>query len=134
MLSLVTPKAGLCEVRAIGSDVRSNSQGTQIRLTFDDMSTQLAGVYGRHEVMDRLMPGSIWRDPQDWMMALLKKERVLQAEWDKELGADLKNGVQSIILAAHASDTSRGYLLLQYESENNPQCEAEVLDAQRTAL
>lgn len=74
------PKTGLSWIKAIGRDVQTNVFGTTLSGAFADMLQRLTAVYGRGEVNDFLMPGSIWGDPQDWMVGLLKRDRHLFAK------------------------------------------------------
>ena len=58
------------------------------------------------------------------MMGLLRNERVLQAAWDSAEGSSMRNGVKEVLLTARAQRTSKGYLLLQYQNED--ECTAEM--------
>ena len=62
--------------------------------------------------------GSIWKEPNDWMMGLKQKERTLVAFWDEETGADMSSTVANIMLEANATSSSSGYLSLSYEFDN----------------
>ena len=81
-----------------------------------------------YEEADYLLPGSIWDEPEDWMMALRQNERRLQAVWK---GSTLPNEVLTIILDASALSGSQGYLLLQYSFENEELCDSEEKQLQR---
>jgi hypothetical protein len=131
---LIGPSSGLCQIRAIGVDIPSSSHGLQIRSAFDDLEATLGGVYGRFKRIDRLLPGSIWGEPEDWMMGLLKQERLLQTEWSAEHGSTLKYNLESVILVAKAKSTDQGYLLLQYSFANNPDCQKEIEQAEKEVL
>lgn len=57
--------------------------GTKSRTAFKDLRKAIEGKYGEPKVLnDYLRVGSIWSEPQDWRMAVLKNERVLSAVWD----------------------------------------------------
>lgn len=122
---VISPTVGLCQIRAIGKSMSSNSFGHQLRDEFTQMQTSLTSVYGRPEVLDFLMSGSIWKDPSDWMMALYKKERSLIAEWAGTSKEPLKNDVQNITMVARAENTGKGYVMLQYSFSNHDVCAAE---------
>ncbi len=87
-----------------------------------DMSStvakQIEVVYGPSKVFDFLKYGSIWKEPNDWMMGLKQKERTLVAFWDDETGADMSSTVANIMLEANATSSSSGYLSLSYEFDN----------------
>lgn len=126
--------AGLCQIRAVGADISSSSHGLQVRSAFDDLATDLSDIYGSSKTVDRLLPGSIWDEPEDWMMGLLKQERLLQAEWSSEHGSVLKSDLGDVILVARAKSTDQGYLLLQYTFTNSPECQREIQRGEREAL
>lgn len=131
---LVAPESGLCQIRAIGVDIPTSRHGLQLKSAFDDMAAALSDVYGSPERIDRLLPGSIWNEPEDWTMGLVKRERFLRAQWSSSSGASLKNELESVTLAAQASSSDTGYLLLQYTFSNNTRCEAEIKQAGQRAL
>jgi hypothetical protein len=131
---LVTPGTGLCQIRAIGADIASSSHGLDLRGAFDSMYSSLSEIYGHGQKLDQLLPGSIWHDPQDWMMGLLKKERILQAEWSAGSGSTMRNNLQEVYLVAKATSGDTGYLLLQYNFSNDPQCQEELKNGQRDSL
>ena len=127
----ILPTAGVCQVRAIGVTIRSSSHGVEIQRTFNDLTTMVSDTYGEYQEVDFLLPGSIWDEPEDWMMALRQNERQLQAVWDQDKGSTLSNGISSIILGTSALSSSQGYLILQYSFENEELCDSEEKQLQR---
>lgn len=130
----VLPTAGLCAITAVGVDVRTSSHGVEMLAEFDAMVESLQAAYGDHRRNDFLRSGSIWDEPEDWMMALSRKERVLQAVWDQDAGSSSKNRVKEVILSASTTRTDAGYLVLQYRFENQDQCEAELKRLMQSVL
>jgi hypothetical protein len=61
--------------------------------------------------MDFLRAGSIWKEPEDWMMGLLKDERTLVAVWEKAL----PNRIHDVVLKAGALSREKGFHKLTYE-------------------
>ena len=61
----ILPEAGLCQIRALGVDIKTSSHGIQLRSQFEATVEILEGVYGKYKKVDRLLPGSIWDDPED---------------------------------------------------------------------
>ncbi|MCS4282429.1 hypothetical protein M2396_000694 [Pseudomonas sp. BIGb0278] len=122
---VISPTVGLCEIRAVGKTVNTNDYGHQLRDAFDGLQSALTTVYGKPQVLDALMPGSIWKDSRDWMMSLRKKDRSLIAEWKSTQSAPLKSDVKSITMVARAQSTDKGYIVAQYSFANEPTCEAE---------
>ena len=118
----VEPGIGLCKLRAIGRTITSNSFGDQLKAEFDTIEQLLVGAYGQNIRFDFLRNGSIWSDRNDWMMALLKKERTLTSFWDKSEGSTMKDRVSAIALYANGMNVSRGYIDVRYEFENVDSC------------
>lgn len=122
----VAESAGLCWIKAIGKDIATSSHGTTLRSEFRDLRSRLDNVYGASNETNTLLPGSIWNEPQDYMMGLVKKERFLFAEWKNSAGSQLKDGIESIGLVANALGSGKGYLTLEYSFENYQACETEI--------
>lgn len=121
---LVSPQHGVCQVGAIGVSIRMNDFGDQLKAAFADVRGQLESRYGKPTLpVDRLTPGSIWKDPNDWAMALFREERTLGALWENPPSAP---DLRGITLVANALNTSTGYLTLSYESTNSQACEKEA--------
>lgn len=113
---------GLCKLRAIGRTISSNSFGDQLKSEFESIEQLLVSAYGQNKRFDFLMSGSIWSDGNDWMMALLKKERTLTSYWDESEGSKMKDRVSGIALEAKGMNVSRGYIHVLYEFENVDSC------------
>ena len=128
------PKSGLCLVRGVGHDIPTNSFGSQLRSAFTDLKGRLERLYGSHETVDVVLPGSIWDEPQDFMMGLLKKERFLAATWEQESGSTLKNNLASVLLAARATSHDEGYVGIEYVFNNHDACKEELMRLQDEAL
>lgn len=122
---VISPTVGLCQIRAIGKTITTNRFGHQLKSDFDELKSSLASIYGVPKTLDMLMPGSIWKDPDDWMMGLYKKDRNLMAEWEGTAKAPLKNSLESVVIEARALGTDSGFVMLQYSFTNQPQCDAE---------
>ena len=124
---------GLCAVRGIGGDIATNGFGMQLQSKFDDLSALLTEIYGNGDKTDSLLPGSIWKDADEWMMGLLKKDRYLISLWRGD-DKPLPNDLQTIALAANAKNSRSGYLLLEYEFTNSDECSNESKDAEKKSL
>ena len=79
----ISPTKGLYWLKAISKDISTSVYGTELVSEFDDLEKKLKKVYGENKRLDFLQYESIWNEPKDWMMALMKKERTLIAYWDK---------------------------------------------------
>ncbi|MGE5570922.1 MAG: hypothetical protein ACM3S5_17955 [Rhodospirillales bacterium] len=106
---------GLVWLKAIGRNIRTSSYGNELQVEFRAVREAISGNYGEAKTYDFLRAGSIWDEPRDWMMGLLRKERILTAYWLDR--SRLSNHVQGIRLEAKALSTGQGYLVLTYEFE-----------------
>ena len=89
--------------------------------------------YGEVSIQDFLLPGSIWSDPNDFMMGLLQKERSLYAVWDKTNLSD-KNDLITVFLGAQAVDRNSGYIVLEYSFNNESVAESDLSQAEDNVL
>lgn len=131
---LISPKAGLCQIRALGKNIDTDSYGLALKSKFEELSDSLSSLYGKAETTDLLLAGSIWKEPQDWMMGLNKKERFLSATWKEAKETPLKNNIETISIEARANSHSKGYVYLQYSFKNNDVCQAEIEGAKKNSL
>ncbi len=115
----ITPKRGLCYIKAVGKTLQTNRYGGSLLLKFNQMEAKLDSAYGSHERIDRLNSGSIWNEAEDWMMALKKRERYLFTTWT------LDGDLAKIGLIATALTTESGYLAVEYYFRSHDDCDAE---------
>jgi hypothetical protein len=118
----IHPKTGVCFLLAAGVTISTSVYGTELKGEFEEIRGQLSKIYGNSDTYDQLSYGSIWNEPKDWMMALRKKERGLQASWNNKSNAKMKDGITEILLSTIAPRTDKGYLVLQYEFSNTEKC------------
>jgi hypothetical protein len=130
----VCPNVGLSWIMAIGKDVSTSSYGIELRSTFNSMREKLEKVYGIGKTTDVLLPGSIWDEPDDFMMALIKKERFLMTRWEKGKGANPDSTVTTIGLVAHPGGTNKGYITLEYYFSSSDACDKEIASEEDDAL
>jgi hypothetical protein len=130
----VTPKAGVCFVKAISVDISTSAYGSELRARFNEIREQVDGVYGKGTLLDYLPSDSIWNEPRDWMMGLLKKERALMTRWSGKDDLIMKYGIRDIFLAAGATSSDTGYVTLEYYFDNYDACEAEVKDSEKNVF
>lgn len=120
---VISPTVGLCVVRGVGKTIQTNDYGHQLQASYGTMRDTLSSIYGKPKTYDFLMPGSIWKDSNDWMTGLYKQDRTLAAEW-KEPG--IKNNISAISIDARALSRDKGYYVVEYVFSNNPVCVAEL--------
>lgn len=130
----VSPKSGLCWIKAVGKDIPTSVYGLELKTSFETMQKKLEKSYAKHQTMDVLMPDSIWSDPKDFTMAMLKKERFLISIWDVEKGSILPDDIKQIALSAGVTRQDRGYISLEYAFKNYDDCQKELASAEDDAL
>ena len=130
----IGPQSGLCWIKGVGKELRTSVYGLELRSAFNEMKEKLEQAYGKPEVIDRLLPGSIWDEPKDWMMALIKKERLLAAAWSEKSKATLPIDLQWVGLGARAISTNSGYIAVEYSFINKSDCDAEIAKQEDGAL
>jgi hypothetical protein len=113
-LLLFSPTKGLLKIVAIGKNIETNNAGEQLQETFHKTESSLNEIYGTPKTLDYLHAGSIWNEPRDWMMGIVKKDRVLFSMW--ETGEKVRaEHISAVILEVDALDSETGYLRLIYE-------------------
>jgi hypothetical protein len=130
----MTPKHGLCWIKAIGPTIPTSVFGIELRSAFDSMEAKLTANYGKSERTDFLMSGSIWGDPQDWMQSFVSRERFLMTEWSPKHGSSLRDSLVSIALVVGVLDTTSGYIAVEYSFENLQAADAELAAAEDDVL
>lgn len=125
---------GLCSVMAIGRDINTDSFGIAVKSRFSELEEGLSSVYGRPEKSDFLLPGSIWKDGRDWMMAIRQGERLLASSWKSSASAPMKSDLKQVFLSVNASSSDKGYLKLEYAFSNYELCEQESKQKKSEAL
>ena len=132
---ILTPQQGLCKISAGGKDVNTSSFGDELKNKHRDLVAALSNKYGSPgNNFDFLRSGSIWKDSQDWMMALLKKERTLASYWSAPERANLPDSLLSIALETAALSGSKGYVRLSYEFDNLDACMAHLKEKTNSNL
>lgn len=130
---VLTPEHGLCKIQAVGSNIDSSSYGSELESKFKDLTSAMAGKYGSQgRNFDFLRSGSIWNEPKDWMMGLLKKERTLTTFWSPPESQNLPDSLATIVVEAIALSGSKGYIKLGYDFDNISGC-LETLKAKKNS-
>ena len=123
---IFTPSQGLCKVAGIGKTIETSAHGVQLKSAFESMEEALTRKYGNHKRNDFLSPGSIWDEPEDWMMGLQQKDRYLSTFWDEEEKSTLADNIEAISLETIGLSRTSGFLRLSYEFSNFGACSAEL--------
>lgn len=130
----IAPSSGLSWIKAVGREISTNGFGTSVSSAFAEMEGKLRSTYGNCERTDLLMLGSIWNEPQDWMMGLLKGDRLLASHWELSTGAKLTEAIESVFLGASAADTDSGFIAIEYALKNHAAATQEIDAAQDDVL
>jgi hypothetical protein len=111
---LFSDKRGLVKLTALGHNIQTNDYGTQVHSEFLQIRDAVAKTYGEPKTYDFVESDSLWREPRDWMMSLVKTDRTLAASW---LFTPSSNRIEAILLEAIAHSTDNGILRLTYQFE-----------------
>jgi len=121
---IITPKSGLCKISVATKNISTSSFGTELNSKFNEIKSALSEKYGNAtNDYDFLKSGSIWKERNDWMMALLKKERILTSYWTEK---ELIDNIKSISVEAVALKSDTGYISFGYEYNNLSECMIEL--------
>ena len=106
---------GLYYVKAL-SEIDTNIYGMNLKSSYNKIVDGVIDKYGEPEGnIDMLLPGSIWDEPQDYMMSLLKEERYVITEWNSLALKDF--GLKKILMNMSAFSKNDGVITLGYYFE-----------------
>ena len=77
----ISPAAGLLKVNAVGKTIECNAYGTDLKTSFNDVVSGVSKKYREPKILDAHTT-ELFKEPDQWMMALYDKDRVLEAFWD----------------------------------------------------
>lgn len=112
----ISKQDGLLKIVAASKDIETSEDGADLSREFRDIRAALVSVYSKPENdFDFVKAGSLWTEPRDFMMGLLKKDRYLSSNWDARQGSALKDGIVILALDGYALSPDKGYIVLLYE-------------------
>jgi hypothetical protein len=116
-LLIFSRKDGLLKVVAVGKDISTSAEGTELRDRFSQLRGVLTEHYSSPENIDFVKgdSDSAIAEPSNFMLSLLEKERDLSSIWPPENGAKLGDGISGIVLEALPESLDTGFLRLSYE-------------------
>ena len=120
-----TEESGICFIKGVGLDITTSAYGTNLQTKYNSVVDALDSKYGathKKKATDLLSYGSIWDEPNDYMMSLLKNERYAMVSWKTK---DKVNPLESIYIVQNALRTDVGYLSIEYYGNNKEICDAE---------
>jgi hypothetical protein len=110
---MISPERGLVKIYVLGKNIPANRYGEKLKDAFTEIQDAITETYGQPErAFDSLRSGSLWKEPEDWMMGLLKEERRLRSYWRLKTTI---NHITAIALGASADSTENGRLTVDYE-------------------
>jgi hypothetical protein len=131
----------LAKIVATGKTIQTNRYGYELKREFESLSKQLETAYGPpSHTFDFLSAGSIWNEPQDWMMGLDKKERRLETYWctrpitTSTRPVALPNGLTLVTVEAEGLSSHSGYLSVVYEFDGWNQAVDQRQNAEASTL
>lgn len=113
-MCVISSERGLLKVLATTKSIETNDFGETLKGKFLEIQAGVSKAYGQGKSFDFLEEGSIWNDPRDWMMGLLKQERTLSTYWKPDASQD---HITIVALKAVALSREKGYVSLGYEFE-----------------
>lgn len=123
---IIGPTTGLCKVKAVSKSIATNSSGDQLRTKYESMRSRLDKIYGQGETTDSIEPESMWKDPEQFMMGLVEKDRVLATVWKINNGSQFKDEIEFVFLKALPTRSDNGFLMLEYEFKGFATCLKEI--------
>jgi len=122
----ISLKYGVFFIKAIGKRLNTSVYGTELKSAFTQLVTSLEKTYGSAKTYDFLRPGSIWDEPNDWMMALRKQERFLAAYWEEKPEGLYQGDILNLGVMVDAVSTETGLFFLEYYSKDSAAAEEEA--------
>jgi hypothetical protein len=133
--AISTTETGICKVWGVGRNHSDDRYGSSVRDTYQRLKETLEAKYGQGRQFDYLKAGALWKNSNEWVMAIRQNERTLVTYWTVEnMGAPLPDGIVAITLEVKALSSDTAYLDLTYEFSNFKRCRAVFAAASADAL
>lgn len=122
-----TPLRGICKVIA-SKDVKNVSgSGNQLKAAADEIAEMVELKYGKHTQKYDFASQDVYkRNPQFWMMALMRGEVTYLYAWTKGKAIDLPHDIRDIEVVAGSTSINDGYVKLMYIFSNSKACDDEI--------
>ena len=125
-IARIGPTSGLCWLKGLAPKRQVNSYGSELRRSVDEIAEMLTERYGPGKKRDMLLPGSIWKEPNYWMMGLSKGERFYGKVWENTQKSGLGNDLKTVFVGASADSSESGRVSIEYAFANEDPCENEL--------
>lgn len=110
---------GVFWIKAIGKDISDSGYGSSTKSEYEKIEGQLNKSYGVGSEIRILLPGTIWDEPEDFLMSLRRGERAYATKWSIENNNNLESPIDRIFLGLNARYSDTGYLVLEYYSNKH---------------
>ena len=111
---IFSPTGGLLKVLAVGKNIDTDDYGIEIQNDFQRIVSAIEAKYGPPKDVFDTHAGELFTESSQWMMALLEKQRKLEAFWFPNPPV---NNVTSIDVEAKAVNSKEGYINVGFEFE-----------------
>jgi hypothetical protein len=123
-----TDAAGICWLKAVGFTQDVNIYGDELTSRLALIGKQISKKYGPpNENIDELRDGSIWDEPRDYMMSMLKDERWTWQKWNLDKAAN--QGLHTIYVNPDALSRDRAYVTVEFYYSDSCESTAQEADA-----
>jgi hypothetical protein len=122
---------GICWIKGLGREYNVSAYGTELIDKVDKIAKQIEKNYGKLTISDYLKQGSIWDDPEDWLMGVRKKERIYGYT---SYSYELKNNVKSVYVGANVVSSDTGRVIVEFAFDNEDACEKAIQDNDGSAF
>ncbi|HEV7674427.1 MAG TPA: hypothetical protein VGQ12_07850 [Candidatus Angelobacter sp.] len=116
-LLMFSPQNGLVKLVAYTDHIKTNKNGDQLMEKYQAVKAAVTAKYGKPQSFNNLVEGSIWTDPQDFTMSLVKSDRTIMSAWESGESAILPDHIKIIALEVQALNSETGQISLGYELE-----------------
>ncbi len=125
---------GICWVKGIGKTISDNGYGTSTKTKLTELQSILSKAYGEiSDTNDFLMPGALWDEPKEWLMAIQQKQRSYSVSWN-DLQISTKPKLKEIYLGVGSTGSSHGFIALEYYSKVYADCMSAIAESESDAL
>ena len=109
---------GLAKISCNTPIKTTNAYGEEVIAEFKRIETALTQKYGKSNQLSFLSKGSIWNEPRDWMIGLVKGERTQMTAWPLNKGEKLPDDLKLITIMAVPVNGEKAYIRISYEFDN----------------
>lgn len=116
-------ETGVCILMAFSKTYENDRYGQKIRADFEKFVKAISGKYGSGELIDFRRSGGIWKDADEWVMAIKQNELTYAYSWDSPKNTDEFGYIE---LRIHAIRSDDSVLKMMYKGKNASKCISEI--------